>query len=74
MKLENVLLEQAIDAYYEVCRYGMQVLDRKGNVYSMLVYIQPSRWLSKVGRKYVYLRNINGDIARFNIKTGDITV
>ena len=74
MKQENVLIEQAIDAYYEVCRYGMQVMDRKGNVYSMLTYMQPSRWLSKVGRKYVHLRNINGDIARYNIKTRTITI
>ena len=74
MKREDVLLELAIAAYYEVCRTGMQVMDRKGNVYSMLTSMQPSRWLSKVGRKYVHLRNINGDIARYNIKTRTITV
>ena len=68
------LIYQAIDAYYEVCRYGMPVMDSKGNVYSMLVYQQPSMTSSTVGRKYVYLRNINGDIARYNIKTGEITV
>lgn len=70
----NILLQQAIEAYYEVCRYGMPVKDSKGNVYSMLAYQQPSRTASVIGRKYVYLRNCNGDIARFNIKTGDITV
>lgn len=71
---KDILLKQAIEHYYDVCRYGMQVTDRKGNVYSMLTYMQPSRWLSKVGWKYVHLRNCNGDIARYNIKTRTITV
>jgi hypothetical protein len=72
--MNKLILEQAIEAYYEVCRLGMPVKDRKGNVYSMLVYQQPSSSCSIIGRKYVYLRNCNGDIARFNIKTGEITV
>lgn len=67
-------LQQALEAYYEVCRYGMPVKDSKGNVCSMLVYQQPSRTASIIGRKYVYLRNCNGDIARYTIKTGEITI
>lgn len=71
---KSILYNQAVDAYFEVCHYGIQVNDSKGNTYSMLVYLQPSRRFSVVGRKYVHLRNINGDIARYNIKTGEITV
>ena len=33
-----------------------------------------SWYSSDVGRKYVYLRNCNGLIARYKIKTGEITV
>ncbi len=68
------LFNQAIKAYYEVCRHGMLVKDQKGNVYSNLLYQQPSITESKVGWKYVHLRNCNGDIARYNIKTEKITV
>ena len=68
------IVDQAIDAWYEVCRRGMPVKDLKGYVYSMLVYQQPSRYDSTIGRKYVYLRNCNGLIARYNIKTREITV
>ena len=67
-------LEQAINAWNEVCRRGIPVKDLKGNVYSMLVYQQPSMSDSIIGRKYVHLRNCNGLIARYNIKTGEITV
>jgi hypothetical protein len=74
MKRKKALLQQAIEAYYEVCRTGMRVEDCKGNVYSMLVYQQPSESDSIIGWKYVHLRNCNGEIARYNIKTEEITV
>ena len=72
--MEDNILSQAIEAYFEVCHQGIPVTDRKGNVYSMLVYQQPSQSDSIIGRKYVYLRNCNGELARYNIKTGEITV
>ena len=72
--MDSLILFQAIEAYYETCHSGMPVKDRKGNVYLMLVYQQPSMSCCIIGRKYVYLRNCNGDIARYNIKTGEITV
>lgn len=65
---------QALDAYKYVCDKHITVYDRKGNEYPMLLYCVPSYRLSKVGRKYVYLRNCNGELARYNIKTGEITV
>ena len=68
------VLDLALDAWFEVCRRGIPVLDLKGNVYSMLVYQRPSISDSTIGRKYVYLRNCNGLIARYNIKSGEITI
>lgn len=65
---------QAFDAYKYVCDKHITVYDRKGNEYPMLVYFVPSYRLSKVGRKYVYLRNCNGDLARYVIKTGEIII
>ena len=64
----------AIQAYKRVCDKCTTVYDRKGNAYSLLVYQAPSYSSSIIGRKYVYLRNCNGEIARYNIKTGEITV
>lgn len=72
--MDIYLFSQALEAYKYVCDNHITVYDRKGNEYPMLAYCVPSYRLSKVGRKYVYLRNCNGDIARYTIKTGDITV
>ena len=68
------LLYKAIDAYAKVCKEGTPVYDKDGNMYSGLFYQQPSQSLSTVGRKYVHLCNCNGNIARYVIKTGEITV
>ena len=71
---EKSLLDQAISAWYEVCKNGTPVYDKEGNMYAGLMYIQPARSSCIVGLKYVYLRNCNGELARYNIKTGEITV
>ena len=71
--MKNTIL-LAIQAYKKVCEKHITVYDRKDNAYSLLVYQAPSFSSSIIGRKYVYLRDCNGDIARYNIKTGEITV
>ena len=58
------ILEKAFAAYKRECkrvafRYGIDV-----NI-SMQI---PSESESSIGRKYVYLRNCNGLIAKYNIK------
>lgn len=72
--MHNVLILLAMQAYKKACDEHVTVYDRKGNSYPMLAYCVPSYRLSKVGRMYVHLRNCNGEIARYNIKTGEITV
>lgn len=72
--MDLYLFQEAVDAYKYICDKYMTVYDRKGNAYTGLLYQQPSVYSSQVGRKYVHLRNCNGDIARYNIKTGEITV
>jgi hypothetical protein len=71
--LDNYFM-QALDAWKAVCDFHITVYDRKGNAHSGMLYQQPSRRDSSVGWKYVHLRNCNGDIARYNIRTGEITV
>ena len=68
------IIFQAIEAYEVVCEKHITVYDRKGNAYPVLCYVAPSWNLCEVGRKYVHLRNCNGEIARYNIKTGEITI
>lgn len=63
-----------MQAYKKACDERITVYDRKGNAYPYLCYQVPSYNSSEIGRKYVYLRNCNGEIARYNIKTGEITV
>lgn len=67
-------LDLAIEAFYNVCKNGTPVYDKNGRLYSGLLYQQPSRSSCIIGRKYVYLRNCNGEIARYVIKTGEIII
>ena len=68
------LVLKAMLAYKKVCDKHITVYNRQGTAFPFLSYQAPSWYASEVGRKYVYLRNCNGDIARYNIKTGEITV
>ena len=63
-----------MQAYKKACDEHITVYERKGNAYPFLSYQVPSYNSSEIGRKYVYLRNCSGEIARYNIKTGEITV
>lgn len=68
------LIKLADNAYKRVCDKHITVYNRKGDAFSLLHYCYPSYSSSIVGRKYVYLRNCNGNLARYNIKTGEIIV
>ena len=70
---KDIIIE-AMQAYKKVCDEHITVYNRQGTAFPLLSYQAPSYSSSEVGRKYVYLRNCNGDIARYNIKTGEITV
>ena len=61
----------AVSAFAEFCKNGTPVMCADGKEH-MLVYNQPSEAESVVGRKYVYLRNCNGDLCRYVIRTGEI--
>ena len=70
---EDELLLKAMRAYKRVCDKHITVYDRKGNAYPFPFYVAPSWYSCEVGRKYVYLRNCNGLIARYDIKKREIT-
>lgn len=72
MAEDNIL--KAMIAYKKVCDEHITVYNRKGTEFPLLLYQAPSWYLSEAKRKYVYLRNCNGEIARYKIKTGEITV
>ncbi len=50
-------LEKAIIAYFKKSK-------REG-----FIFMQPSKDLSIVGRKYIYLNNCNGLLAKYNIQS-----
>lgn len=72
--MKDYLIAKAIESYKKVCDEHTTVYNRKGTEIPFLLYQAPSWYLSEAKRKYVYLRNCNGDIARYNLKTGEITV
>ena len=72
--MNQYLLDLAIKAWNNVCKKCIPVYDKEGREYTGLLYQQPSRSSCIIGRKYVYLRNCNGEIARYVIKTGEIII
>ena len=72
--MNEELFDQALEAYKKVCDKHITVYNRQRTAFHLLCYQAPSWYASEVGRKYVYLRNCNGDIARYNIKTKTISV
>lgn len=54
--MELSTFETAVEAYVRYCK--------RNN----LVYQQPDETLSRVERKYVYLENINGPLAEYDIE------
>ena len=67
-------LSLALEAWKNVCNNGTPVMDKEGRMYYGQIYQQPSVSNCTIGRKYVYLRNCNGEIARYVIKTGEIII
>ena len=65
------MIIRAMEVYKRVCDEHTPVYNRKGIAIPLLCYQVPSWYSSDVGRKYVYLRNCNGFIARYNIETGE---
>lgn len=63
MRDKEELIEKAYDAYFK---------EAKKTAPGMGTIIQPCRRDTVVGRKYVYLYNINGLLAKYVIKTGEI--
>lgn len=72
--MKKDIIIEAMQAYEKVCKQHITVYNHQGTAFPFLSYQAPSYSSSEVGRKYVYLRNCNGDIARYNIETGEITV
>ena len=67
------LFIEAVRAYAKACKYGTPILFHDGE-YRSLTYCEPSETTTEIGRKYVYLRNCNGLLAKYNIKTRQIIV
>lgn len=67
------LVSEAIRAYQKVCKNGTPILFPNGE-YHPLLYCAPSESSTVIGRKYVYLYNGNGMVARYVIKTQQIIV
>lgn len=62
------LFSEAVRAYAKACKNGTPILFPNGKYHS-LAYSMPSETRSEIGRKYVYLNNCNGTLARYVIKT-----
>lgn len=69
----NTCFFEAVKAYAKACKNGTPFLFPNGECHN-LHYCEPSESLSKIGRKYVYLNNCNGLLARYVIRTKQIII
>lgn len=65
---------EALKALIAFHKRKPDVYDEFGNYLGTRRWVQPSEFDSVVGRKYVYLNNINGLIAKYNLQTGEIII
>lgn len=68
----NKTYEEALEALMQFHNDNPSVYDEFGRYVGERVWVQPCESQTKVGRKYVYLNNINGLIAKYNMRTGEI--
>jgi len=66
--------DEALTALVKFHEQNPSVFDDFGRYQGERIWVQPSKSDSKTGRKYVHLRNINGPIARYNLRTKEITI
>lgn len=70
--MKDLYLE-AVRAYVKACKNGTPFLFPNGE-YHPLLYCAPSEASSVIGRKYVYLYNEKGLLARYVIRAKKIIV
>ena len=69
----NELYLVAVKALLRYHKTHLSTFDGMGVYQGERIWVEPSQSASVVGRKYVYLNNSNGHLAKYNIKTGKIT-
>ena len=70
----NAFFEEALDALIKFHRENPSVYDDFGRYVGERIWVQPCQTDSVIGHKYVYLNNINGLIAKYNMRTGEIII
>jgi hypothetical protein len=71
---EPLLYEEALNAFIRYHKNHPDVYDDNGRWIGTRIWVQPSRSLSKVTWKYVYLNNINGLLAKYNRQKKEIII
>lgn len=66
--------DEALEALILYFKENPSVIDNNGVYHGERIWVQPSEALSTIGRKYVYLNNCNGLIAKYNMQTGEIII
>ncbi len=70
----NNHFKEAVNALLQFHKDNPSVYDEFGRYQGERLWVQPSECDSVIGRKFVYLNNINGQIAKYDIKKGEIII
>ena len=72
--MKQNFFREALDALHLFFKENPSLYDDGGVYLGERIWIQPSESLSTIGRKYVYLNNCNGLIAKYNMQTGEVII
>lgn len=64
---------KAVKALQHYHKTHPSTFDSMGVYQGERIWVEPSQSDTVIGRKYVYLNNANGHLAKYNIKSGKIT-
>lgn len=72
--MKKNLFFEAVEALADFAKRNPSVYDEFGRYQGERLWVQPSECDSVIGRRFVYLNNINGQIAKYDIKKGEIII
>lgn len=70
----NIHFDEALEALILYYKENPSVIDNNGVYCGEREWVQPNEALSTIGKKYVYLNNCNGLIAKYDMQTGEIII
>lgn len=70
----DIDFEEALDALIRFHEENPYVFDELGRFVGIRSWVQPDASMTRVTKRFVYLYNINGQLAKYNRRTHEIII